>query len=195
MVRININFSNKTFYLLVSVLGLLTISAIVFAYGGNNPAIHGHDSGELEDHGHDASEITGLPSGGSRSCTLGYDGSDVTEIKNTAINLPDICLDGKVCEIFVKHLQTPAPTFQNIMSVLYSQKATEVWAVSTSGYNYGTNGDSTRTTIIPISGAPGIYLADDMTGVETNPNKITYVDGYGYIGLKIYFCETDYDFP
>ena len=48
MVTLNINFSNKTFYLLIGILALIAVAGVAIAYGGTEPAVHGHDIGEIE---------------------------------------------------------------------------------------------------------------------------------------------------
>ena len=45
--KIQVNMSNKLFYTFVTI-GLMILSVIlVYAYGGSNPAVHGHSVGEL----------------------------------------------------------------------------------------------------------------------------------------------------
>lgn len=45
---INISFSNKTFYLLVGILVLSISFGLVYAYGGDQPAVMGHSFEEIE---------------------------------------------------------------------------------------------------------------------------------------------------
>lgn len=41
------NFSKFHFYFLATVLSAILVALLVVAYGGTNPAVHGHDQGEL----------------------------------------------------------------------------------------------------------------------------------------------------
>jgi len=75
MVSININISNKTFYLLIGIVFLLIISGIAIAYTTDNsgqPAVMGHSSDEIE--GGISFAYVGIctpVAGGSFSCTCG----------------------------------------------------------------------------------------------------------------------------
>ena len=44
----NMEIKKSAFYILSSVLSTLLIALIVFAYGGSDPTVHGHSSGEVE---------------------------------------------------------------------------------------------------------------------------------------------------
>ena len=45
---IQINLSNKTFYLLVGILAALCVAVVVIAYNSGNPQVHGHSANEIE---------------------------------------------------------------------------------------------------------------------------------------------------
>ena len=62
---ITIKLSNKVAYTLIAVLAILTISLVVYAFGGNNPSYVGHTFSEIEP-----------PSGCSAGQILSWDGSN-----------------------------------------------------------------------------------------------------------------------
>jgi len=48
MVKINLNFGNKTFYIIIILAVILVVGGFVIAYGENNPPVMGHSLGELD---------------------------------------------------------------------------------------------------------------------------------------------------
>jgi hypothetical protein len=184
--KIHINLSNKTFYLLVSFLGLLTISAIVFAYGGNNPSVHGHDAGELE----------GLSGGNDRKCIFVDSISEGAEFigkkeVSLLIDGENICDSVHGCEMAI--WSTTNTTYYARTMGRFYEIGTGSWNfvyTSTSGVTTGINGDATDTNIFWDGGAGnGCLLYDDMSDTENDPNKFTFFDNRGGWQCSLSICR------
>ena len=44
----NINIEKKHLYIISAIIGVFAVMIFVMAYGGTNPAVHGHSAGEIE---------------------------------------------------------------------------------------------------------------------------------------------------
>lgn len=71
---INIALSNKTFYLLVGITILMAAIGIVYAYGGNQPAVMGHSFSEIEMPNCEEGQVLKI-SNGEWSCGIDLQGS------------------------------------------------------------------------------------------------------------------------
>ncbi len=48
MKKVKIELGRRLYFLLISLVIVAGVLGIAYAYGGNDPSIHGHDSGELD---------------------------------------------------------------------------------------------------------------------------------------------------
>ena len=114
MKSVNIRFSNKLTYLLLSVLSLLIISGVVYAYGSSSPSVMGHSLGELGIPSCSDGQVVKYSSG-SLVCGSDNAGSTASGIEQTSFdiepnscseqNLETLCSDNDGCimRILVYH--------------------------------------------------------------------------------------------
>ena len=66
MVDLEINLDRKLVYFLIGIFIVFIVVGLIVAYGGSDPSVHGHDSGELE--GVCLSDGTNCPSSLTPDC-------------------------------------------------------------------------------------------------------------------------------
>jgi len=202
---ITIKLTNKLAYTLIAVLAILTISLVVYAFGGNQPSVMGHTFSEIEP-----------PSGCSAGQILSWDGSnwvcidelggmgECTEILNTKGNIkfssdnsksiptPESCRNDNVCTIVAMKIRESDDVIVDYDNTLYFQSAGNQW-VNWAGYGVGdhkgTNGDSSSTQIL---GWDSAHLYDDHSKSpdgETSPTQWSYNENWDNEYLRIVVCQ------
>jgi hypothetical protein len=149
MVKININFSNKTFYLLVSILGLLAITAVVFAYGGSTPAVMGHSSEEI------------------RNCAT-YDNPTAGYMR---VDISEFCLDEDGCMFSIHRRSSGDFSYGLPAEFFYQFEGTNKWGMSQASRS-GTNGDGIDTKLMGSSLLGNCAMWDDIQTEENTPTEV-----------------------
>ena len=194
---VQINISNKAVYLLVGLLILVGVTGIAIAWGSGDPAVHGHDAGEIEGIG-----------GGSAFCEVlhvanpseemnddtdsGYEVVGVFDNLFFEIDIPSYCRNGEICRIILVAYAPRSNTKRTLYSKIYRQGLTGPWESERVGEAdnslFGENGDSNSEPIIALTNNYLMLLDDRAVGLtnEIDSNKWIYRDtSEGYYGELI----------
>ncbi len=209
MVQVSINFSNKAFYTLITVVSLLVISGVVIAYNSNlQPSVFGHTVNEIEFIKADGTTqslsdyikdiVDQKLVGGAVNCpsTPSYDSSTPLSKTNNyaAITLPEPCIQETGC-VFIQEIysskgqvkRTPISFNQDFDPLKPNDPALWWSSYSTSGQYK--NGDNNYAKITSVYNGIGIY-DDYVSGSysEKSPTQITARDTTTSYGQTIYIC-------
>ena len=210
MVSINLNFSNKTFYTLITILTLVAVAGIAFAYNSGNPEVMGHTVDEIDGleqfiintvYGEpdelicDSTPFVDTVSGSGLSYRTTDEDDDVNGFLET--DLPQSFWDkgcvtgtGTGCiikqEIFYENTDTP-----HIVKLFGYIEDPTSHSWSSDDYD-GINGDcctlSTKERITPIY--KYLYLYDDYGEGLDSIDTFTYRDSNTRYGMKLYICSS-----
>jgi hypothetical protein len=168
--KININFSNKTFYLLISIIGLLAVAGVVIAL--EQWEIHGHDSDEVRD------------------CEI-YTLTD-NVVESMSIDISRLCLDEDGCNMYIQRWQSNL-YYHGVLAFFYVYTGNE-WGTSQSNHPTntlyrGTNGDTTKSNLLTSSNLGNCIIYDDDTTVETSPTEITFKAASTLVDCVLKICD------
>jgi hypothetical protein len=169
MVKININFSNKAFYLLVSILGLLAITAVVFAYGGSTPAVMGHSSGEIE------------------GTCISWLSDEADTSNHLVIDSSKICTDEDGCSISIHRYSNEDLVASTFGATFHQFPVSNKWGSrgSENINRAGVNGDG-NNDILAFSSGLGSCIVYDDSAEENSATQITLSDtGTGACWFRI----------
>tara|TARA_Y100000310_G_C20459464_1_gene704622 strand:- start:82 stop:600 length:519 start_codon:yes stop_codon:yes gene_type:complete len=169
MVTLNINFSNKTFYLLIGILALVAVAGVAIALNSGDYSVHGHDAGEIEDHTHSVGEVQG---------TIGFSSLDC-ETKRSAVYDKDAvvwCTAERPILMNCAMIddQTPVGTPTDITEIPSPDDCTDDGPCNTAGLRENLGGNNAYfETVQKTNGIMGC-LQYDKTHVRT-PYKLELI--------------------
>lgn len=179
---VTLSISNKTFYLLLAIIGLLAVVGFVYADTIQQWQIHGHNS----------TEIGNLPSGTALGSNCVMLGTNSQTQKGVLIDVPDECRFPSTCTLVL----TTVYDGDNLLGMgisQYTQMDDGKWASTILNRNNILNGDDTSHSIID-AGIQGYYrLYDDTTTAwdknESNSNQWTLVNDHYTRNTTLYLCN------
>jgi len=191
---IQINFSNKVFYTLILILGIVVFGGIVFATLQTAPT-YGHSVSELQKCG--ANEVLKMNSAGTawacelaspatvgRNCTKIYEKRYPASSIWEAVNIPPYCYTDGLCTYM---LISSIPTYRSEMKEVYQDSRLSQIIVSGLGDLDAINGDGTDTRLITIGDTASALNDDKQSIFETYSTKMSVYTRADYIS-ELYVC-------